>query len=764
MYETNAQGAASSAPTLMIRDAALVDGTPDLSIVLKRYFGFDSFREYQAQIVADCLAGRDVVALMPTGGGKSLCYQLPALVRPGLTVVVSPLIALMKDQADFLRSRNVPTAVVNSAQPPHVTQRVLEGLDRGAYRLLYVAPERLMQQAFLARIPRWNVSMIAIDEAHCISDWGHDFRPEYRQLSELRLRFPDVPLMALTATATDRVRADIITQLGLRDPGVYVASFNRPNLTYRIEPKRAPYNRLLEFLQKRRGQSGIVYCLTRRATERLAERLSGDGFRAVPYHAGLEQPVRAKHQDLFVSDEVRIVCATIAFGMGVDKSNIRFVVHYDLPKNIESFYQETGRAGRDGDRSDCLMLFSKADVINHERRIEEKPSAKEQAVSRAQLDALVAFAESDACRRRELLAYFGETFEGDKCNGCDNCLGDKSSLVGAETGRSKDTAATASGPIEDRTDDARKFIACLDDILSNSRLGVGVTHVTEILFGSTSEKVKRLGHDKLATYGSGKTLSKPEWTHIGKQLVAQGLLSQATDGMPLLTSTARGRSLLAGDVAVSIPRRTAPAGDCDVILFERLRTLRTELSQKEGVPAYLVFTDTSIRQMARTYPTTPDAFRRIAGVGDRKLEELGPTFMAAISDHLRTNERQQFGERHEQPPLATKPLGDSEHDTLRRFRSGQPVDRIARERGIKETTVLGHLSAAAESGEDVPLESFLPPESEPEIAAAFGDLGWANLTGVHERLGGRFEYPVLRMFRARQRLAGAGVGLRPTSG
>jgi ATP-dependent DNA helicase RecQ len=536
---------------------------------------------------------------------------------------------------------------------------------------------------------------------------------------------------------------------------VYVASFNRPNLTYRIEPKSAPYNRLLEFLQKRRGQSGIVYCFTRRATERLAERLSGDGFRAVPYHAGLEQPVRSKHQDLFLRDEVNVVCATIAFGMGVNKPNIRFVVHYDLPKNIESFYQETGRAGRDGDPADCLLFFSKADVINHERRIDEKPSAKEQAVSRAQLDALVAFANSDACRRRALLAYFGEEFADEKCGGCDNCLGDKMSME--ERPRADRRGADApTGPIEDRTADARKFIACLDDILSNSNFGVGITHVTEILFGSTSEKVKRLGHERLATYGSGKTMSRPEWTHIGKQLVQQGLLAQATDGMPLLSVTERGRALLAGEGAVSLPSRTqAPAsGDCDGALFERLRRLRTELAAKAGAPAYVIFSDAALREMSRAYPTTAEAFRRVPGVGDRKLAELGPTFMAAITEHLGSNERQQFGEQAEQPMLV-KALGDSEHDTLRRFRSGQAVDSIARERGIKETTVLGHLSAAADAGEDVPLDTLLPRESEPEIEAAFRELGWANLTGVHERLGGRFEYPVLRMFRARQRLAAA---------
>ncbi|MEO8458282.1 MAG: RecQ family ATP-dependent DNA helicase, partial [Chloroflexota bacterium] len=573
------------------------------------------------------------------------------------------------------------------------------------------------------------------------------------------LKFPDVPLMALTATATDRVRADIISQLGLRDPGVYVASFNRPNLTYRIEPKQAPYNRLLTFLRERKGQSGIVYCLTRRQTESLAERLNGDGFRAAPYHAGLDQAVRAKNQDRFLKDDVQIVCATIAFGMGVNKPNIRFVVHYDMPKNIESFYQETGRAGRDGDVADCLLLFSRADVINHERRIDEKPSQKERDISRRQLNSLVKFANSHACRRKELLAYFGETFAEGNCGGCDNCLGNAMRTTAAENrsvGRNQSPVATTSaGPVEDRTDDARKFVACLQDILANSSFGVGITHVTEVLFGSTAEKIARLGHGRLATYGSGKTQSKVEWTHVGKALVQQGYLKQSSDGLPLLTITDKGRGLLSGG-SVSIARRAGSAvaaGDCDSALFERLRKLRAKLADEQKAPAFVIFSDAALRQMARDYPTTRDAFLRISGVGASKLEKLGETFMAEISDHIAQSGQTPFGELHAQPALALKALGDSEHDTLRRFRSGQPVDQIARERSLKESTVLGHLSAAVEAGEQVALEAFVPADSKPEIAAAFRDLGWANLTGVHERLGGRFDYAVLRMYRAQQRLA-----------
>ncbi len=764
MYDTtdSARSVGVASAATAIRDADLVEVTADLGGVLQRYFGFSSFRPLQEQIVADCLAGRDVLALMPTGGGKSLCYQLPALVRPGLTVVVSPLIALMKDQVDFLRGRGIAAAVVNSAQAPAQTQRVLEGLERGEYRLLYVAPERLMQPAFLQRMARWNVSLLAIDEAHCISDWGHDFRPEYRQLREIRSRFPDVPLMALTATATDRVREDIVAQLGLRDPGVYVAGFNRPNLTYRVEPKRAPYQRLLTFLGERRGQGGIVYCFTRRATERLAERLSADDFKAVPYHAGLEQPVRARHQDMFLRDEVHVVCATIAFGMGVNKANIRFVVHYDLPKNIESYYQETGRAGRDGDPAECLMLFSQGDVISHERRIDEKTSPKERDVARKQLHALVDFARSTDCRRHALLSYFGDRPEAANCGGCDNCLGEAAptSTVGQRPSSDRRSPVPATvGPLEDRTEDARRFLACLDDIVSQSRFSVGITHVADVLFGSTSAKVMRFGHEKLKTYGSGKLNGKPEWAHVGKELVRLGYLRQTQDGLPVLSIADSGRTLLAGQGTVAMPSRVQhSSGEHDAVLFDRLRRLRIRLAAEQGAPAYVIFTDAALQQMSRAYPTTPDAFRQISGVGERKLSELGPAFMREIDAHLKSNARATFGQT-EAPPPVRKPLGDSEYDTLRRFRAGQTVDDIARERGVKQTTVLGHLSAAADCGEELPLEAFVPLESQSEVAAAFEDLGWANLTGVHERLGGRYDYAALRIYRAQRsgRVAAATV-------
>src|ERR1051326_7885417 len=383
----------------------------DLQPILKRYFGFASFRPLQEQIIRDGLAGKDVFALLPTGGGKSLCFQLPALTRPGLTVVVSPLIALMKDQVDGLKAGGVPATFLNATLTGEEPRMRLRGLHQGKYRLLYVAPERLMLSGFLSDLQRWNLHLLAIDEAHCISEWGHDFRPEYRQLAQLRELFPSVPMMALTATATERVRKDIVSHLKLREPACYVASFNRPNLTYRVFGKDEPYGQLLEFVRNRRRESGIVYCQARKTAERLAAHLTSDGGDARPYHAGLTPGQRTEHQELFLRDEVRVICATIAFGMGINKPNVRFVVHYDLPKNIEGYYQEAGRAGRDGLPSECVLLFSAGDVAKQLKFIDEKPDPKERQIAHAQLQQMVHYAECASCRRRELLRSEEHTSE-----------------------------------------------------------------------------------------------------------------------------------------------------------------------------------------------------------------------------------------------------------------------------------------------------------------------------------------------------------------
>jgi ATP-dependent DNA helicase RecQ len=377
--------------------------TSALYRTLKQSFGYDSFRPLQEEIISDALAGRDVFALLPTGGGKSLCFQLPALLRPGLTVVISPLIALMKDQVDALTASGVPATFINSTLASAESRARLRGLFQGEYRLLYAAPERLMLDGTLEMLRQWNVAQVAIDEAHCISEWGHDFRPEYRQISRLREILPKVPFMALTATATERVRGDIVKHLRLREPRCYVASFNRPNLTYRVLPKASPYDQVLAFIRRRKGECGIIYCASRKATESVTERLVEDGIAARPYHAGLEDTVRARNQELFLRDEVHVICATIAFGMGINKPNVRYVLHYDLPKNVEGYYQETGRAGRDGLPSECLLLYSPGDVVKQTTFIDEKPDPEEQRVAREQLQKLVHYAECAACRRAELL-------------------------------------------------------------------------------------------------------------------------------------------------------------------------------------------------------------------------------------------------------------------------------------------------------------------------------------------------------------------------
>ena len=394
---------------------------PPLLPLLKQYFGFATFRPLQEEIIRDALAGKDVFALLPTGGGKSLCFQLPALARDGLTVVISPLIALMKDQVDSMQAAGVAATYLNSSLTPEESRVRLRGLHNGEFRLLYVAPERLLLSGFLSDLQRWNVNLIAVDEAHCVSEWGHDFRPEYRQLAQLRSLFPKVPMMALTATATERVRVDIVEQLHLNEPAIYVASFNRPNLNYRVLPKAGPYDQTLEYVRSRRNESGIVYCQSRKSAESVAERLREDGVKAAPYHAGMQANDRGLNQEQFLRDEVKVICATIAFGMGINKPNVRFVIHYDLPKNVEGYYQETGRAGRDGLPSECLLLFSAGDVVKLNTFIDEKPEAEKQ-IAREQLQRMVHYAESAECRRASLLEYFGEIFPHENCGACDNCL------------------------------------------------------------------------------------------------------------------------------------------------------------------------------------------------------------------------------------------------------------------------------------------------------------------------------------------------------
>jgi ATP-dependent DNA helicase RecQ len=546
--------------------------------------------------------------------------------------------------------------------------------------------------------------------------------------------------MALTATATGRVREDIVTHLKLREPKCYVASFNRPNLTYRVIAKNKPFEQLYEFLRARPKESGIVYCLSRKATESVAERLNENGIKARPYHAGLTPKERSEHQELFLRDNIRVVCATIAFGMGINKPNVRFVVHYDLPKNIEGYYQETGRAGRDGLPGECVLLFSPGDAVKQTTFIDEKPNPQEREIARKQLQQMVHYAECSACRRTELLAYFGEEFSADDCGACDNCLSPR---------------ATFDGTLA-----AQKFLSCVYRIREKNGFGVGLNHVVEVLTGADTEKIRKWDHAQLSTFGIGKEHSRPEWAAIGRELIRLGLLRQTAEKFSVLEITNEGRAALKERKKITLTKpaaapetKTHHVGEiaCDEILFESLRELRKRLADERDVPAYIIFSDVSLRQMARNYPANGSDFARISGVGEKKLREFGEIFLGEIAAYLQTNARQMFADDSFTAPAAPpsrSSLGDSARETLRRFRSGQPVEQIARERGVTTNTILGHIAEGIERGEPVDLQKIFTVVELAEVAAAFGRNGFGALGPVFESLGGKINYGRLRIFRA----------------
>lgn len=617
----------------MVTDLFGNDKKHDLAGLLKRFFGYESFRPLQEEAMREALAGNDTLVLMPTGGGKSLCYQLPALAKGGLTIVVSPLIALMKDQVDALEEAGVAATYLNSTLSAAESRERLAKLFEGSFRLLYVAPERLMLPEMLERLAEWQPGLIAIDEAHCISEWGHDFRPEYRQIATLRGRFPETPVMALTATATDRVREDIVSQLKLRNPSRFVASFNRGNLTYRVVARSQPLNQILDVAKRHDGESGIIYCASRNATERLAKRLSEQGLRCAAYHAGLDAATRSKNQEAFIRDEIQIVCATIAFGMGIDKPDVRFVIHHDLPKNIEGYYQETGRAGRDGLPAECVLLFNASDVAKQFGFIEEKTDEQEQRVARDLLQQMVHYAETRDCRRRTLLAYFSESFADENCGGCDNCLDPKETFDG--------TVA------------AQKFLACLYRIRERSGFGFGLNHVVEVLTGANTEAIRKWGHDQVSTYGIGDEFGRDEWKVIGRELMRLGLAQLTSGRMSVVELTQAGRDWLGSREPIELTRptvakpkssaarsRSERAGEiqCDEMLFQRLRELRMELAAKRGLPAYMIFGDVALREMARDCPNTLEAFSLTSGVGEKKQAEYGEQFLSEIAAYLAEKE------------------------------------------------------------------------------------------------------------------------------
>lgn len=586
--------------------------------VLKRVFGYRQFRPQQLDIICDLVEGRDNFVLMPTGGGKSLCYQVPAFLRPGTAIVVSPLIALMQDQVAALQANGVAAQMLNSSQDQETSEQVIRQLHNGELELLYVSPERLLMDGFLAQLQRIPIALFAIDEAHCVSQWGHQFRPEYSQIGSLRQRFTNVPFIALTATADQTTQADILQQLQFHDPKIHLGSFDRPNIRYNVMEKQQPFNQLLRFLKQQTGEAGIIYALSRKRVDDIANKLAAEGFSVGAYHAGLSAQTRHQVHHDFLHDQVDIVVATVAFGMGIDKPNVRFVVHYDVPKNIEGYYQETGRAGRDGLPSQALLLFGMQDVSTARQFVENVNNEDQRRLETFKLNSMVSFAEAQTCRRNVLLNYFGES-NTQPCGNCDVCL----------------------NPPElfDATEAAQKALSCVYRL----NQGFGVKHVIDVLRGLDNERIRQFQHDQLSTYGIGKDLSAHQWNSIIRQLIHLGYLFQDLQHYSVLKLTELSGSLLKGQqpIQLAMPKKEAPTkrakndranalNPADQQLFEDLRDLRKQLADQQNVPAYVVFGDISLLDMAQKRPQTEDEFLEVSGVGQTKLERYGEVFLTRI--------------------------------------------------------------------------------------------------------------------------------------
>ena len=666
--------------------------------ILQQVFGFDAFRPAQERVIADVIAGHDAFVLMPTGGGKSLCYQIPALLRRGVGIVVSPLIALMKDQVDALLASGIAAACYNSSLGADDARQVLAKLHRGELDLLYVSPEKLLSGGFLERLGEVEISLFAIDESHCVSQWGHDFRPEYAALGRLRERFADVPILALTATADKQTRVDILRVLHLEHARLHSSGFDRPNIRYAVLQKHKPAEQLQAFLRGRAGQSGIVYALSRRRVDEIAQRLIDEGVAAAAYHAGLGAATRSRVQDAFLRDEVRVVVATVAFGMGIDKPNVRFVVHYDLPKNIEGYYQETGRAGRDGLPADALLLFGAQDTATARRLIESGSNADQQRIETHKLNAMTALAESVTCRRRVLLNYFGERL-ADDCGNCDVCEDPPQRF--------------------DATIDAQKALSCV------FRVGqrFGMKHVIDVLRGADTERVRLLGHNRLSTYGIGSDRSEPEWQSVIRQLIHHGYLEQDIAAYSALKLTDAARPLLRGQETLLLAkprlqekaRAKRSAGAVvdvgDEGLFETLRQVRKQIAEAAGVPPYIVFGDATLAQMAREKPLDEPDLLAVSGVGQHKLEKYGATFLDAIAEYCVANND------------SVLDLSPAQREILQAVRDGLDLDQISHQCGRPLLEISEHLLALIAVGEQIQPQRLIAPRKYAMIEAVLEASG-----------------------------------------
>jgi ATP-dependent DNA helicase RecQ len=712
-------------------------------ILLHSVFGYQQFKSLQREVIYNVLNKHDTLAIMPTGGGKSLCYQIPSLLLPGLTVVVSPLIALMKDQVEQLDALGVPALFLNSSLAYDDYQINMALVRSGEIKLLYVAPETLLTPRLSNLLETASLSCLTIDEAHCISEWGHDFRPEYRQMAQVRQRFPQAVCLALTATATERVRQDIKDTLAFQDDNEFVASFNRENLMIEVLPKTNPGAQTLAFLQRFPDQSGIIYCFSRKQVDELTAFLSAKGFSVRSYHAGLSDHERKTNQEAFIRDDVQIIVATIAFGMGINKPNVRFVVHYDLPKSIESYYQEIGRAGRDGLPAHCLLLYSYSDVAKLRYFINQKTENERQAAY-LHLNALTNYAESPICRRVPLLAYFGENYSSDRdnCGACDNCL------------------KTSEEP-KDITIAAQKFLSCV------KRTGerFAATHITHVLLGIDNEKVLKYQHQELSTFGIGKEFTRKQWLHIAQQLLQKGLLDQSNDLYRVLRLTPKGSEVLMSREPVlgilppaevtAAAKKKAGEIDYDPDLFALLRAKRKDLAEAANVPPYVIFSDRTLAEIASYYPLTPDSLKRINGIGQVKFERYGQILLDLVQEFCQERGLQERlprngGEARPTRQTVSKPrhviVGEA-------YNEGQSILALMQQYGVQRSTILDHLAAFAlegnpvRQGDDFLSLLDLPGEQQEAALQAFEQLGSKYLKPVFEQLGGAVSYDDLKILR-----------------
>ena len=693
-----------------------------LEKVLKYHFGYDQFRPNQRQIIEAALNDQDLLVIMPTGGGKSLCFQLPALIKKGVTVVVSPLIALMQDQVTALADNGIGATFLNSTLNAKQVRDRESLILQGKIKLLYVAPERLLSPSFLdflAVIDNYlGLACLAVDEAHCVSDWGHDFRPEYRQIKQVRQRFPSAPILALTATATQQVREDIIQQLGLRDTSIHIASFNRPNLYYEVQPKTSKsYQQLYQYIKGKKG-SGIVYCISRKTVDQVAEHLQKDGINALPYHAGMNDQERSENQTRFIRDDVQIMVATIAFGMGINKPDVRFVVHYDLPRNLEGYYQESGRAGRDGEPAKCTLFFSFADARKIEYFINQKTEQNEQQKARQQLRQVLDYAEGTECRRSSVLGYFGESFAGN-CGNCDNCRNGNNS--------------------EDWTIEAQKFLSCV------ARTGqkFGMMHIINVLRGGKGERIIQYQHHLLSTYGIGKDKTLGEWRRLSRSLVQQNLLVETEDNFRILKLNQHSWEVMRKQrsVFIAVPQKANGQilGDDNPntmesdLLFDRLRQLRKKIADSQGVPPYVIFHDSSLRLMAQSKPRSLEQFRQISGVVQSKVQQYGDIFIAAINDFCQDS------------------LPSTQFLTLQYYQDGLNAEEIARKRSLKVSTIYEHLAKLLEAGYEIDINQLVPKNKQEYIRLAIKKVGDQSLKTLKENLGDNYSYEEIKLVVAWQR-------------